>query len=599
MPEAKSEMTSVPSAKFHAALSPFVSLTLAKIKGVPSADQLDRCLTDIEAICAAEEKPATSSFTRLPEQRPGGVRLRAMWYKRTATPAWTSDSSFVDVQHHLVLAVVRKDHLALHLSDPKLKGPLRAALIGEAGGATPLDWLSPIPRPIMSAAYLDDGQAKTLWLSGIHRRNAAKADAKILAGQDLDYSLDPFDDQSFYWSSARSRSAALQITIGVSPRASRVWVGKARSLSDFASSAAILIDAVAAAKHGSAEPFRFLAVPMDTLDPVKVSRAYDLSILPPDMVADEDDEADTVNADAAAILSATLIAEAGTGADVKLVIEENGTAIGALTLEVAIGTDGRVRYKAKDVAAAGVDDESFGRLKALLIRGAGVNIRYDSGHSISDRQVYALRPSRIGFNQFEPRDFGTFKVKQEKPSDLTRIGKEKSLFCWVQQTHKGWLACDDGANEKADFIHLDDTAKPPILSLIHVKGAKSDKASRGLSVAAYEVVTGQAVKNVQWLDKQTLAKGLGDAARASNHFWKDGAPAAKDDFITAIEAIGDNYVRRVVIVQPHVTEGAWKKADAAKDGVNRLRLDQLNTLLASAWRSCNGLGAEFRVIWSS
>ena len=176
---------------------------------------------------------------------------------------------------------------------------------------------------------------------------------------------------------------------------------------------------------------------------------------------------------------------------------------------------------------------------------------------------------------------------------------EGSLFCWVQQTHKGWLACDDGANEKADFIHLDDSAKPPVLSLIHVKSAKSDKPSRRLSVAAYEVVTGQAIKNVQWLDKQTLAKGLGDAARASNHFWKDGGLAAKDDFIAAIDAVGDNYVRRVVIVQPHVTEAAMKKADTAKDGVNRLRLDQLNTLLASAWRSCNGLGADFRVIWSN
>src|SRR3546814_12816501 len=110
--------------------------------------------------------------------------------------------------------------------------------------------------------------------------------------------------------------------------------------------------------------------------------------------------------------------------------------------------DGKVRYKTRDATPTGGDDERFTRLMALLVRGAGVDIRYDSGHSVSDRQVYALRPSRIGFTQFEPRDFATFKVKQEKPSDLTRIGKETSLFCWVQQTHKGWLACDAGANEK-------------------------------------------------------------------------------------------------------------------------------------------------------
>lgn len=602
MPSAVKGPTSSTDRQFHEALAPFVSLTLARISGVVAADQLGKCLDDIEAICAAESKEgqlqSTSSFTRFPERRLSGVRLRTMWYERKKKPAWTSSEQFVDVEHHLVIATVRKDHLALHLSDPKLKGALRAALIADADGTKSLTWLSPIPRAVMAAAYLEDGRAKTLWLSGIHRRNAAKADAKILAGQDLDYSLDPFDDQSFYWSSARSRSTALEITIGVSPRASRVWVGKARSLADFASSAAILIDAVSSAKRASAEPFRFLAVPMDTLDPATVKDAYDLSILPPDMVADEEDDADTTNADAATILSATLVADPGAGADVKVVIEVNGTSIGSLSLEVAISGDGKVRFKAKDVVPTGIDDEGFGRLKALLVRGVGVNIRYDSGHSISDRQVYKLRPSRIPFTQFEPRDFGTFKVKEEKPSNLSKIGEEASLFCWVQQTYKGWLGCDDGANEKADFIHLDDNITPPVLSLIHVKAAKSDKVSRRLSVSAYEVVTGQAVKNVQWLDKQTLAKGLSEAARASNHFWKDGVPAAKDDFVAAIEALGDNYIRKVVIVQPHVTEDARTKADAAKTGVNRLRLDQLNTLLASAWRSCNGLGAEFSVIWS-
>jgi len=602
MPEANETPPFSTDEQFYDALSPFVSLTLARVSNVVVADQLTKCLNDIEAICVAEPKKGqsqpTSSFTRLPERRVSGMRLRAMWYTRKTKPAWTSSDSIVDVEHHLVVVCARKNHLALHLSDPKLKGALRAALIGDADGTTPLTWLSPVARAVMSAAFLEDGKAKTLWLSGIHRRSAAKADAKILAGQDLDYSLDPFDDQSFYWSSARSRSTALEITIGVSPRASRVWVGKARSLTDFASSVVVLVDAVAAARGASAEPFRFLAVPMDTLDPATVKDAYDLSILPPDMVADEEDDADTTNADAASILSAALLAEPSTGADVQLVIEKNGTAIGSLTLEVTISRDGGVRYKAKDVMPAGVDDEGFNRLKALLVRGAGVNIRYDSGHSISDRQVYRLRPSRIPFTQFEPRDFGTFKVKQEKPSDLSKIGEEKSLFCWVQQGYRGWLGCDDGANEKADFIHLDDDAMPPVLSLIHVKGAKSEKAGRRLSVSAYEVVTGQAVKNVQWLDKQTLAKGLAEAARASNHFWKDGVPASKDDFVAAIEALDDNYTRKVVIVQPHVTEDARKKADAAKAGVNRLRLDQLNTLLASAWRSCNGLGAEFSVIWS-
>ena len=131
-----------------------------------------------------------------------------------------------------------------------------------------------------------------------------------------------------------------------------------------------------------------------------------------------------------------------------------------------------------------------------------------------------------------------------------------------------------------------------------MKGAKSDTTGRKLSVAAYEVVTGQAIKNLQWLDKQALAKGLSQAVRATNYWWKDGERVAKDSIVGAIENLGDDYVRRVVVVQPHVTEAARAKAEAAKTGVNRLRLDQLSTLLASAWRSCNGLGAKFKVIWA-
>jgi hypothetical protein len=120
----------------------------------------------------------------------------------------------------------------------------------------------------MAAAFLENGQARTLWLSGVHRRSATKADAKILAGQDLDYSLDPFDDQSFYRSAARSRNAALEVTVGVSPKASRVWLGKANSIEGFAASAALLVNA--AAKQGTAEPFRFLATPVQALDPAQV-----------------------------------------------------------------------------------------------------------------------------------------------------------------------------------------------------------------------------------------------------------------------------------------------------------------------------------------
>ena len=37
---------------FYDKLAPFTSMTLAKANNVAPGDQLERCLTDIEAICA-------------------------------------------------------------------------------------------------------------------------------------------------------------------------------------------------------------------------------------------------------------------------------------------------------------------------------------------------------------------------------------------------------------------------------------------------------------------------------------------------------------------------------------------------------------------
>ena len=63
-----------------------------------------------------------------------------------------------------------------------------------------------------------------------------------------------------------------------------------------------------------------------------------------------------------------------------------------------------------------------------------------------------------------------------------------------------WLACDDGAMEIADFI-LFEAGPPGLIEVIHVKGAHSSSPNRGISVSAYEVVVGQAVKNLRfWTD---------------------------------------------------------------------------------------------------
>jgi len=133
---------------------------------------------------------------------------------------------------------------------------------------------------------------------------------------------------------------------------------------------------------------------------------------------------------------------------------------------------------------------------------------------------------RVGFDGFVTQDFKGINIKKEKPDKFSNIGNDDSLFCWVQRKfNKGYLLCDDGAMEKADFIHLDGGKT---LSLIHVKGAKSDGQERKISVSSYEVVVGQAVKNLLWFERSDLAEALKGRVRKSNSFWKDGAKSSKD-----------------------------------------------------------------------
>ena len=152
--------------------------------------------------------------------------------------------------------------------------------------------------------------------------------------------------------------------------------------------------------------------------------------------------------------------------------------------------------------------------------------------------------------------------------------------------------------EIADFIHLDETESPPMITLIHVKGAGSASPNRRISVSSYEVVTGQAVKNLRYLERINLEVGLAAGLRhqVGQLVWYDRGPGTRTDMIAALQTVGANHRRRVVILQPHVTQDGWNTARANPTGVDAARLRQLDTLLLSAETSCHGLGAELVVV---
>ncbi|OLT11348.1 hypothetical protein BJF78_27080 [Pseudonocardia sp. CNS-139] len=171
-----------------------------------------------------------------------------------------------------------------------------------------------------------------------------------------------------------------------------------------------------------------------------------------------------------------------------------------------------------------------------------------------------------------------------------------SLFGWVVRHYPhGWLTCDDGSGEVADFVHL---APDGMLRLIHVKSARKNSRTREVAASMYEVVVGQAVKNLALLDDlDRLAARLDRPGAARFATWHDGTRQPdRAGFLAALRARTRELETEVVIVQPHVRKPAY---DAVRTGGVRddlLRLYLLESLLNGASSSVVARGATLKVL---
>jgi hypothetical protein len=221
-----------------------------------------------------------------------------------------------------------------------------------------------------------------------------------------------------------------------------------------------------------------------------------------------------------------------------------------------------------------------------------------------------MRYGDVSFNSFEWANLAAYDVTMEKPNPLTvaTVGHQGSLFCWVKNVWPnvggvtgnpgGWLACDDRPLEMADFIHLDDTVDPPILSLLHAKKSHSAAANRQASLPHFETVLGQAIKNLRHLERAVLERGLrrGIGSAIDTMVWRNRTASNRNAMLAALHAVGANYRRRVVIVHPSLTNAEMSTAVSAMTSQRALRFRQVNTLLTASEVSCRSVGAEFVVI---
>lgn len=554
-----------------------------------------------------------------------GVFLAFFHYVEHRQCSWTTNSDVFDIIHHEVVVCGHKHFFAVQSSDSAIRQWLLKQI--QDGEEPPCEGLTLPPIGVMNAAFAR-GQTVTLWLSGTHRRNVSKADNKIVSGLDLRYALDPLADQSFFYTAIRSSIPTgdfAKQAIGLSPRKAGVWLGASKDWADFSKTAGILMRAAANVATKVSNPLPILATPIDAGMSPKLGEVYDAAFIPPEFLDAQASEDERILADKWSAARFDIQKSSGTQIEFRLVILHGGAErlVGDFDIKLEISKPTAVKWAVTAKPADKGDETQANAKEALEIlrrRRSWLKLWFESGHVLADCGIYEqrFRDVRFPMDGASARggwlwhDFKDFAVKQEKPDPLTanNIGKQKSLFCWMQKhwmPHDeksnyagGWLASNDGSMEIADFIHLNDAATMPVLSLVHVKGAHSDSPGRKVAISPYEVVVGQAVKNIRHLDHELLEGNFNERLdrRIREAVWRNRKKATdRKGMLKAIAALGSNYQRRVIVVQPHVTKTTLQKAyDAKPDAAQHHLAKQLDTLLVAAAANCHAVGAEFYVI---
>jgi len=589
-------------------LKPYKSLLLARVRGsLPVKDIVDDLVDDLGELLSLGDGGPRTLISEGNATNVGELTVGYLHYSEETPTPWTLNRNVTDQINHLILVCRRNRHVAIYLSDTRW----RSAIVKQFGktGAKGLSALHKIGPGLLNAAFVK-GAARTLWLSGAHARTSIKADNKILSGIELQDALDPVGDQTYYFTAARCASDLDKavIAIGTSPRGSRIWVGSSRSWQEFASPVTVILKHLEATIKPVEAPIPVVAV--SSIDTTKIADAFDLGVIPPELLSDEGDEQAREEMEQWAYYSHLSILKKS-DADFTAEVTLKGNVLGTIEFQMDFADPENVKWLLESRATSDETEDDLAKAVAICRRSNWIKIWYESGHTIAEGHVFEIRHRDMPFQDFSWVDFNGYDVTKEKPSALRPevIGKEDSLFCWVKNSWPlmnlgdasgGWLACDDGSMEIADFIHLDNKSVPPTLSLIHVKASDSASADRRVSVSDYEIVTSQAIKNLRSLDRAILTEGLesGVGKKVGDLVWYNRKPTkdGRKGMLKALHNIGTSYKRQVVIVQPRLTRAQEEYARRNPSSPDAARLRQLDTLLLEQENSCHGLQARLRVI---
>lgn len=567
------------------------------------------------------------------------IDIRGRWFEVRTPSKW--EPSLYDSKNELLLISVRGNRIAFYSSDSAMRRVLLANISNPtATGSTPkLAGFSKISSSRLTATFLENVALKAMWLSGTHRSVQVKADSKVLSGSDLKYALDPLGDSSYLAAAARNSS------MGVSLRGSAVWTKPNKTIVSFAADVEDIFQKLdSSGTNESMLPI--LANELNSFNDVQ--SPFDFDVAAPEALRLKRQQRAAENLTGWFSFSiSTSTANAPANHDFDLDIAPRNPPPGAagpvilkLQIQPVFSTthsDSAIKFNVSIVGGP-VPPWAHDLVDALNSHPEVFRVFYGSGHTIAAGALSVSHPMDIDFTDWKWIPFGampghpaslTVDVSAEKPvdNDLENIWMslaDRSLFGWlVRSLSNGatsaaldlqplnangqdvWLFCDDDAGEVADFVHvfLPPTGIPKI-TLIHVKGANNESPNREMVAGPYEVVCGQAMKNLRYLTASNLI------ARICDRIYDDKRPlwnvpfvqntppkGDRDTFYGVLQSIDTHAEYSVLIVQPHVTKTAYDQPiNKPLNKNSRLGSVQLRTLLFATKAAASAVSSEFTVI---
>lgn len=586
-------------------IKPFLSILLGCSDGSRDACDIHSVIAKILETEGRKGQDVTGHKTQ--EDSSGEAQIFYTHYQVLKNPSWFKGNSLTDEENHIFITICINKTFAFYFSEKGMKDEVRTFFF-----TTLLPDLQVVNIEHLNYLFINEDKIKMLWLLGVHGRESFKADSKILGGESVAETLNPLEDQSFAMSAVRTSLDGTETTIGLNPYKSSLWRGPCKDWDTFENRVIEIIDKIDKNKDKLENPISILATPI--ADVKDLHRLYDLSFLDPDFHSHGLSESKKERLLKIRESYTYKIFDTIESPSINLEVFKEGVSLGSMKATPVI-QDYEIEFKPIELFGRKGKRKELDYFSKSFYYPDLIRCWYESGHAIVNSRAFKTEYRDVSYNNFIWADFDGFDILKEKPEyngtvALNKIGTQKSLFCWIKHNWSGlwdtnenflttdkpsgWLLCDDGAGEKADFIHVVEHDGKVYISLIHIKAANSNSNDRRISVGAHDIVINQAIKNLRYINRKNLVKDLRERAGNASvkHCWNENIESDHDSFINTIESFERNsqIKFRVIVIQPHTMKSYYRKN--LQSNIRK----QLDVLLVSADSAIKASGAEFFII---